>query len=96
MTQLVWNDSYSVGVAKLDQQHHNLLQIINKLTEMQTNGRFPKSFFKSLNALVCYAEIHFSTEETYMHIRGYPQLGIQQQEHQDFVKRIFTTNQLLS
>lgn len=33
MPKIVWNESYSVGVAELDTHHRQLADLINRLTE---------------------------------------------------------------
>ncbi|MDZ7723510.1 MAG: hypothetical protein U5R06_12075 [candidate division KSB1 bacterium] len=34
MEEIIWNDSFSVGVQKLDEQHKKSIRILNKLIKM--------------------------------------------------------------
>ena len=86
-----WKSSFSVGVWELDVQHRGLLELINEIGQMADAGSPSKSeAFGSLNAMICYAENHFSTEEEYLSRYNYPRLEQQQKEHAAFVETAFS------
>jgi hemerythrin-like metal-binding protein len=93
MTAIDWNDTYSVGVAELDEQHKGLLKILNDLSEANRGPSGTSVFFKTLNDLTQYAQNHFATEERYMEKHGYPGLEEQQKDHESFVEKVFLFNE---
>lgn len=92
MSVLEWKESYSVGIKKIDQQHKKLLEIMNELSELDTEE---KEFFVILNSMIEYANSHFKTEEKYMEEYEYPELEQQKKEHNDFIERVFSLNEEL-
>jgi hemerythrin len=95
MLPIQWRESYSVGVPALDNQHRRLLEIINELAHVVTTGGQSDIFFAALDALVRYAETHFSDEERILRETGYPALADQQQEHDRFVSHLVQTSEKL-
>jgi hemerythrin len=76
-----WNDGYSVGIASLDAQHKVLINLINRLNDIEQRGG---SLTDVLNRLDWYVQYHFSFEEallTAVHYRG---LQGHIAEHRDF------------
>ena len=49
-----------------------------------------------LNAMVKYAELHFTTEEKLMKKYGYEGLEMQQNEHDSFTMKVFALNEELA
>ena len=76
-----WDDSYSVGVADLDDDHKKLISIINRVQEMKDSG---KSMLWALEELEHYAQHHFSSEEAYLADVDYAELVEHKEEHQAF------------
>ena len=88
-----WKNSYSVGVKELDIQHQKLLHLINELDQFLDNRQETSSkarCFAALNALVKYAENHFSAEEGYLSKYAYPKYDLQKKEHEDFIDTVFS------
>lgn len=68
-----WKDEYSVGVDEIDDQHKNLVEMVNQLHEHMTDDpsmRLSVEVF--LERLVAYVDYHFKTEEASMQASGYP------------------------
>jgi hemerythrin len=89
---IVWDSRYNVGIEELDEQHQQLLRLINELDEfVEAGGKHigKPSCFEALNALIKYADTHFRTEERYMEQHGYPMEASQREKHSDFMDRIF-------
>ena len=95
MGLLEWKESYSVGVRLLDIQHRQLLDIINQVAAARDANLTEKFFFTTLNLLVKYADIHFSTEEKYMREQGYPGLAEHEEEHRKFTENVFALRESL-
>jgi len=82
--QIIWDQSYSVGVAQLDEHHKQLIAMINELYFAMKNDRGQKVVQDIVMEMVDYARMHFSVEEELMRKAGY--LGLLQhlKEHQVF------------
>lgn len=89
MAQLVWSDTYSVGVMELDHQHKELLNLVNQIYAMDPNTVSKTDVFSTLNALVIYAQTHFDTEERYLKAYNFPKLIEHQKEHIAFTTDVF-------
>jgi hemerythrin len=65
MTNLIWNDSYTVGVKEIDDQHKKLFGIINSRFDLMKNAENEETLKAVLKELSDYAVYHFVTEEKY-------------------------------
>lgn len=65
MPVLNWKDSYNLGIESIDQQHHHLVDLLNRLFDSLNNEKEDEVLGKVLNELTDYTKIHFNTEETY-------------------------------
>ncbi|MCX7880325.1 MAG: bacteriohemerythrin [Ignavibacteria bacterium] len=92
MAFITWNDSFSVGIAKIDNQHKRLIQIINKLDDAMKEGKGKEILSEVLNELILYVNTHFKTEEEYMTQYNYDEYEQHRYEHEkltDEVKRFY-------
>lgn len=67
--QIVWEERYSVGIAELDEQHQNLLNLINDLDAIQIGLKtsdYDKQIDSALTKIYNYTVLQFSTEEVLM------------------------------
>ncbi|MBT3416916.1 hypothetical protein HN425_02505 [Candidatus Woesearchaeota archaeon] len=76
MNHLEWTEKLSVGIPVIDEQHKKLLEITNKAEEKETLG--------TLNELIEFVRVHFTTEEEILGEEGWPDL----EEHQEIHKEI--------
>ncbi len=83
-----WNDSYSVGVNKLDGDHQKILTMINKLHEAMAAGQSKDVMKTLISDLKSYSLSHFTNEETYLETIDYPDLAEQKQQHAIFINKI--------
>lgn len=81
MAFFIWDNSYSVGVSELDNQHKGLVNILNELFEAMQENRSKEVLGGIISRLVTYTKTHFSTEERYMQTYSYPELAAQKREH---------------
>ncbi len=93
--RIEWRDSYSVGIEYLDSQHRKLLELINKIGDAAGTGLSKASCFAVLNAMIRYAQEHFTTEERYLEKNSYPKYLEQKGAHEKFVQETFTMAQEL-
>jgi hemerythrin-like metal-binding protein len=62
-----WQDSYTVGVSKIDEQHQKLIHLLNKLATSLANHSEPVELKNVFYELALYAVYHFQTEENIWH-----------------------------
>jgi hemerythrin len=65
MTNLIWNDSYTVGVKEIDDQHKFLFSLINSRFDLMKNTDSDDRLKVVLQELNAYVFTHFETEEKY-------------------------------
>ena len=88
METVIWSEKFSVGVRELDQQHQQLLQLLNCLISTQgTISVHPEMISEVLMEMTRYAQMHFKTEEKLMEMYGYPGLKKQKVQHRNFRKK---------
>ncbi|HEY4759631.1 MAG TPA: bacteriohemerythrin [Thermoguttaceae bacterium] len=69
---VTWKEFYSVGVPSLDDQHKQILGVINELYEAMQMNSSQKVIKSILDRLVQYTFDHFKAEEDAQQARGYP------------------------
>jgi hemerythrin len=89
MPLIIWNENYSVGVKEIDQQHQQIIAVINRLYELVENKNFDDSTISDiLKELVEYADYHFSTEEKYFREFDYDKTESHVEMHNDYRARV--------
>lgn len=73
MAFLEWNESYSVGVSAIDDQHKTIVRMVNELQDAMRRGKGRVLLDELFGNLVEYTATHFRDEEAYMQRIGYPQ-----------------------
>jgi len=88
MEPVQWTEKFSVGVRELDQQHQQLIKLLNRLISTQgTISVHSETISEILMEMTRYAQTHFKTEERLMETYGYPGLEEQKIQHRDFRKK---------
>ena len=88
MEPVQWTEKFSVGVRELDQQHQQLVKLLNRLILAQgTITTHSQTISDILMEMTRYAQTHFTTEERLMEAYGYPGLEDQKLQHCDFRKK---------
>jgi hemerythrin-like metal-binding protein len=90
MALITWDDSLSVKVASIDEQHKKLAGFLNHLHDLMISGKGTNQdeLRKILNGLVAYTQEHFSYEEKHMVQYHYEGMNEHVAEHQNFVKEV--------
>ena len=83
-----WNDKYSVGISRIDDEHKQFINIINNAIATNEHNDDPEELKKLLHSITMYAINHFSTEETYMIEFNYPEYQYHKEEHHDFSRKV--------
>jgi len=82
MQETKWDDRLSVGIELIDDQHKEWIDRFNNVLEAIDSGRDSVQIARTLDFLVDYTEVHFSTEERHMSANGYPGLEDHKAEHE--------------
>jgi hemerythrin-like metal-binding protein len=77
-----------VKVAKCDQQHMRLFDIINQLADAMRMGKGQDVVNQVVTDLLDYTNTHFQEEEALLQKANYPQLEAHQEMHRIFVKKV--------
>lgn len=88
MDSIEWDESYSVGIAKLDEQHKGLFRLLNTLYECEDLSVNSQVIADLLNDMTEYASLHFDIEERYMYECEYPELAAHIRAHDTFRKKV--------
>ncbi|MEA3350750.1 MAG: hypothetical protein U9Q82_09035 [Chloroflexota bacterium] len=63
MGPIIWDESFSGGVQKIDQQQKMLIAMINKLIEAQDASIRSETISDIVTRMTGYAQYHFWTKE---------------------------------
>lgn len=67
MKSFNWNSNFETGVKEVDEQHKELVKIINNYSELLANNSATiENIDKTLEKLITYTKFHFREEETLM------------------------------
>jgi len=81
---LVWDDSFVLGIADIDQQHQSIVEHFTNFSIAVQDGSAKEVLAEMADFLVGYAQLHFATEERYMQDYDYPRIEVQRSEHANF------------
>jgi len=88
MALATWDKSYSVSVAKLDEQHQKLFSLLNALHDAMRQGKGQAIIESTLHELALYTVTHFRAEEELLRKSNFPGFAAHQAEHQKFIARV--------
>jgi hemerythrin len=88
MSLVKWTDRYSVGVEEIDNQHKQLVSLLNDLFNAMRVGQANAVLGGIINQMIRYAQIHFATEEKYFDEFGFEFAADHKAEHQQFVEKV--------
>jgi hemerythrin len=95
MEFITWNDSLSVGVKQFDDEHKELISLVNRLNQALQIGGKQKAMEDILGSLARYTEIHFRHEEYYMKLYDYPAMPAHRKEHDDLTSQVIDFSERL-
>ncbi|AWU97589.1 bacteriohemerythrin [Azospirillum ramasamyi] len=88
MTYVAWDESMSVGVPVLDDEHRRLLDLFNGLLESGITPANREELSSLLASLKDYVAVHFAREEAMMERCGYPELDRHLAAHRYFAGEV--------
>ncbi len=88
MAFFIWDNSFSVGVPSIDDQHRNLIKVTDRLFEAMKVGKGNEVIGEILSSLIDYTITHFTYEEKIMQTTGYPAYLAHSQVHQNLIQTV--------
>ncbi len=89
MESFHWDSSFETGLSEVDEQHHHLVDVINRFGSMLMEaGTVSADEAEAVfTELASYAQYHFSTEESFMDRLGVDDRHVakHRKEHADFI-----------
>ncbi len=84
MKRFIWDDSFALGITRLDEQHKGWVERLNDLAAAIESNQGPRQISDTLNFMVRYSEFHFAAEEELMAAHNYPDIEKHVLEHKRF------------
>jgi hemerythrin len=81
MALVAWSRALSVGVASLDLEHHELVNLLNSLHDELLKKRSNETLVRIVNQFIKNTVIHFKREEDLFRKYRYPQGDAHRAEH---------------
>ena len=81
MALIKWNNSLSVGIESIDQQHQQLFGFINDIHDAMSAGKGNDAVASIAGQLLQYTKEHFKFEEQMLKQMNYPKLNDHHKVH---------------
>lgn len=75
MKRIVWDESLSVGVAAIDEQHQKWIAYYNSVADAVEARGGQAPVMRTVDFLINYTDVHFKTEESFMRQAAYPDMA---------------------
>jgi hemerythrin len=92
MASLIWNQSCTVGVQAMDDQHGILLDALNELRVELLHGAECRTVRTMLKRVTELMRLHVESEERLLAMHGYPGLAAHRAEQQRLLGRLAQFN----
>ncbi len=83
--KIEWNQSLSIGCELIDSQHKRLIELIGSIPESNTPDDE-----RILIAAIEYAAEHFTAEEGFMQVMGYPTVAEHKKMHKKLTRIVWS------
>jgi hemerythrin len=83
-----WSNDYSVSIPEIDEQHHELINILNRLFVAVSKREGHKVIAGIFDALLVYTQTHFTLEERLMKEANYPGFEAHKEEHWKLIAQL--------
>lgn len=77
----IWRQEFSVGNAHLDDEHRKFFSLVETIRQNSRSAKLAQQLQTTMDGLISFARIHFSSEEKMMTERNYPQLAEHSKRH---------------
>lgn len=90
---IIWDGKFEIGYKRIDEQHKELVNIINDLYDASRDGNILNSEVKEkfktvLKKAIDYATYHFDTEEKIMRAVRYKSFKEHMSKHREFSNKV--------
>ena len=82
MSLITWKEEFSVGVAEVDFEHRELIELINSLHESARSGAGREVVIEALGEIYAQIASHFALEEKMMRVTRYPSFLEHKEDHE--------------
>jgi hemerythrin len=83
-----WSPAYSVNIQTIDNQHLELVNILNRLFVAVSKREGDKVIAGILDALISYTQTHFALEERLLRQAQYKDLEAHMEEHKKLLEQL--------
>ena len=98
-----WTEKFILGIPEIDEQHKQIVDLINKLSDLRNKDADKEGLGEIINELISYTKTHLSYEENLLKQHEYPEFASHKSNHEqltkqavDFQKKYFLGNTGLS
>ncbi len=88
MSIIIWNNSFSVGIPKVDKQHQQLFYLLNEFYDNCVSNAPSGELTILFEELLDYAKYHLAEEEGWMEKCSFAGLEMHKKEHEKFSIRV--------
>ena len=88
MTLIEWRKEFETGVADVDHEHRELVDLINQLHEQVSAGASPDHIQDFLGEVFAKIAAHFALEESIMRKHAYDEYEAHKAEHEKLLDEI--------
>lgn len=88
MSHIAWKDEYSVGVPSIDAEHRQLIELINWLNELASQGENYEKVSNALGEIYAQISAHFALEEKLMRESNYDAYPEHKEDHEDLLDEL--------
>lgn len=81
---MIWNDTYSLGIEEIDNQHKELLRLFSVVQDALQAGKGWSEIHFAVLAIIDFAHFHFQFEEALMRLFAFPELEAHSKSHRNF------------
>ena len=85
---ITWTSELELGVGKIDNQHKELINLINKVLDACNLGKGKETVGQALNFVMSYTVDHFKSEEDLMQKNNYPTYLKHKSIHDTFISDV--------
>jgi hemerythrin len=88
MKEIIWDDELSVGIEIIDDQHRQIVGVINQLQEVIERDEALEVIDSVISFMSGYASTHFLTEEKFFIATDYPEYEQHKEMHDIFINKV--------
>ncbi len=88
MAYFRWQTAYETGIAKIDEQHRQLVDHLNQLYDAMQAGKGKDALEKVFRGLAAYTQSHFAAEEGLMKLYRFPEYEDHKATHEKMAAHV--------